>query len=73
MPKSFVPGAGKTNTIKVSCVDKYFALAVNNELIDVSEIDAPPEGDVGVIAVRSKNEEVEPTRVRFDNFKVWVR
>ena len=73
LPKSFVPGAGKTNTIKVSCVDKYFALAVNNELIDVSEIDAPPEGDVGVIAVRSKNEEVEPTRVRFDNFKVWVR
>ena len=73
LPKSFVPGAGKTNTIKVSCVDKYFALAVNNELVDVSEIDAPPEGDVGVIAVRSKNEEVEPTRVRFDNFKVWVR
>ena len=65
--------AGKTNTIKVSCVDKYFTLAVNNELIDVREIDAPPEGDVGVIAVRSKNESSEPTRVRFDNFKLWVR
>ena len=73
LPKSLVTSAGKTNTIKISCVDKYFALAVNNELIDVREIDAPAEGDVGVIAVRSKNESDEPTRVRFDNFKLWKR
>ena len=73
LPASIVTSAGKTNTIKISCVDKYFALAVNNELIDVREIDAPAEGDVGVIAVRSKNESNEPTRVRFDNFKLWKR
>ena len=73
LPKSFATSPGKTNTIKVSCVDKYFALTVNDELVDISEIDAPPEGDVGVIAVRSKNEETEPTRVRFDNFKLWTR
>jgi hypothetical protein len=61
-----------TNVIRVYAVDSHFVFEVNGQLVDVAEIDGFASGDVGVIVVRSPNAEPDPTRVTFDNFKLWV-
>jgi hypothetical protein len=61
-----------TNVIKVYAVDSHFVFTVNGEMVEVTEIDGFPAGDVGVIVLRSPNAEPDPTRVTFDNFKLWA-
>lgn len=61
-----------TNVIKVYAVDSHFVFEVNHQMVEVTEIDGFTAGDVGVIVVRSPNTEPDPTRVTFDNFKLWA-
>ncbi len=61
-----------TNTIKVYAVDSHFVFEVNGSIVEVQEIAGFPAGDVGAIVVRSPNTDNAPTRVTFDNFKLWA-
>lgn len=60
------------NVIKVDVVDNYFVFEVNGQTVEVQEIAGFGPGDVGVIVVRSPNDLPDPTKVTFDNFKLWA-
>jgi hypothetical protein len=38
----------------------------------VRPIEGFERGDVGVIVLRNQNDVPDPTKVAFDNFKLWV-
>lgn len=71
--KSIAIKAGMVkNVIKVEVVDDYFVFEVNGQTVEVQQIAGFGPGDVGVIVVRSPNDAPDPTKVTFDNFKLWV-
>lgn len=61
-----------TNVIKVYAVDEYFVFEVNGRLVEVQQIPGFEPGAVGVMVLRSPNDTSEPTKVAFDNFKLWA-
>lgn len=61
-----------TNSIKVYAVDEHFAFEVNGTLVEVQQIPGFEPGAVGVMVLRSPNDTTEPTKVAFDNFKLWA-
>lgn len=61
-----------TNRIKVEVVDDYFVFEVNGQTVEVQQIAGFGPGDVGVIVVRSPNDVPDPTKVTFDNFRLWT-
>jgi hypothetical protein len=69
--KAIKPG-NATNLLKLYAVDQYFVFEVNGQLVDARPIEGFPPGDVGVIVLRSQNDSTDPTKVAFDNFKLWV-
>ncbi|MDQ8153681.1 MAG: zinc ribbon domain-containing protein [Gemmatimonadota bacterium] len=60
------------NVLKLTAVDDYFVFEVNGLTVSVQEIKGYEPGDVGVIVLRSKNDVPDPTKVSFDNFKLWA-
>lgn len=61
-----------TNVLKVYAIDQYFVFEVNGETVEVQSIDGFEPGAVGVIVVRNPNTVSDPTKVAFDNFKLWA-
>lgn len=61
-----------TNRIKVEVVDDYFVFEVNGQTVEVQQIAGFGPGDVGMIVVRTPNDVPDPTKVTFDNFRLWV-
>lgn len=71
-PHKAIRKGGATNLLKAYVVDDYFVFEVNGELVDVQTIAGYAPGDVGVIVVRNQNDVPDPTKVAFDNFKLWA-
>jgi hypothetical protein len=61
-----------TNIIRVSVVDEYFVFDVNGQTVEVQSIPGFEPGVVGVMVIRSPNDTPEPSKVAFDNFKLWA-
>jgi len=61
-----------TNVIKVYAVDQYFVFDVNGQTVEVQDIAGFEPGALGLMVIRSPNDTSDPTKVAFDNFKLWV-